>query len=66
MKRFLLRTAIVVPLFFFSSLTAQAFLFNNRVDKARDFIKAKMPNQAVWVLEEEIKENPTNEEAHFE
>jgi len=40
-------------------------LFDNAVDKAEDFLKAKMVPQAIEVLEKEINEDPTNAEAHF-
>ena len=44
--------------------TGLAF-FDSAVDKAEDYMKAKMVPQAVQVLEKEINEDPTNEEAHF-
>jgi len=35
------------------------------VDKAKEFMKARMFPQAIAVLEDEIKKKPTNAEAHF-
>jgi tetratricopeptide (TPR) repeat protein len=45
---------------------AQAFFGNARLSKAQDYMKAGMPAEAIKVLQEEIKENPLNAEAHYQ
>jgi len=57
---------IVSALFFLIAPSAQAFLFKNNVEKAREYIKANMVDNAVDLLKKEIKDKPTNAEAHFE
>ena len=57
---------IALVLFFLIAPSAQAFLFKDNVEKARDYIKANMVDNAVDLLKKEIEEKPTNAEAHFE
>ncbi len=57
---------IVSALFFLIAPSTQAFLFKNNVEKAREYIKANMVDNALDLLKKEIEEKPTNAEAHFE
>ncbi len=47
-------------------LQSHAGLFETNVDKAKDFMQAKMFPQAIALLEKEINEEPTNAEAHYQ
>jgi Flp pilus assembly protein TadD len=63
---YLWTVAVTVAFVLTFSPLAQGGLFSNRIDKARDFAKANMIDKAVEVLNQEIEENPTNAEAHYE
>jgi len=45
---------------------AQAFIFTNNVEKAREFVQANMVDKAIGLLQAEIEKKPTNAEAHYE
>ena len=47
---------IALVLFFLIAPSAQAFLFKDNVEKARDYIKANMVDSAVDLLKKEIEE----------
>jgi len=56
----------LITLFLTLALAIPSYaFFDSAVDKAEDFLKAKMVPQAIKVLEKEINEDPTNAEAHF-
>ncbi|MBM4136273.1 MAG: tetratricopeptide repeat protein [Nitrospira sp.] len=52
-----------IELFLFSAVSIAGM---KEVNKAKEFMKARMFPQAIAILEKEIKNNPTNAEAHFQ
>jgi tetratricopeptide (TPR) repeat protein len=63
--RTFLFSLIVVALLLAFMLPAHA-LFENDVDKAKDFMKAGMYPQAIQLLDKRIQMKPTDAEAHFQ
>ena len=62
-KRLAVFAALV--LFLSTFLTPAHALFDNEVDKAKDFIKAGMYPQAIEQLQKRINDKPTDAEAHY-
>jgi len=58
MKRTILICAAILP------VLCLAGCFNNRVSKAEELIKVKSYDQAITLLQEEIRDTPKNAEAH--
>ncbi len=56
--------SVLILLLLVNTATSYA-LFESDVDKAKDYIKAGMFNQAIPILNQTIIDNPTNKDAHF-
>lgn len=59
------RSVVVLAVFFVLAVSGIAQAQSERMEKAEEYLETGMPDQATEILREEIKENPSNADAHF-